>query len=87
MWQPFKYFHLTTTPSHGKGPHQRNGGGMKYIQGLTTIWKENQEMLTSLAWSDHSNICLSEEWAEPGLLKNSILATHDIEVLKHATLM
>lgn len=44
-------------------------------------------MLTSLAWSDHSNICLQEEWAEPGLLENLILATHDIEVLKHATLM
>lgn len=44
-------------------------------------------MLTSLAWSDHSNICLQEKWTEPGLLGNPALATHDIEVLKHATLM
>lgn len=44
-------------------------------------------MLTSLAWSDHSNICPQEEWSEPGLLENSTLATHGLEVLKYATLM
>lgn len=44
-------------------------------------------MLTCLAWSDHSNICLQEEWSEPGLLENSTLATHGLEVLKYATLM
>lgn len=48
MWQHFKYFHLTTTLLHGKGPHPRNWGGIKCIQSLTTIWKENQELL--LPW-------------------------------------
>ena len=44
-------------------------------------------MLTSQAWSDHSSICLQGERGEPGLLEHSTLATHDVEVLKHATLM
>lgn len=44
-------------------------------------------MLTSLAWSDYSYICLQEEWGEPGLQENSILAIHDIKVLKRAALM
>lgn len=44
-------------------------------------------MLTSQAWSDHSSICLQEEWGEPGLRERSTLATHEAKVLKHATLM
>lgn len=44
-------------------------------------------MLTPLAWSDHSDLFLQEECGEPELLENWTLATHDIKVLRHATLM